>query len=78
MKNIRLALEKSKELLEFYIDNDDYIDYDDDDMNTIKHYIDALDCGCQCDSYNGFDCGCGERLFNMKEAYKDIDKIKKE
>jgi hypothetical protein len=74
MNNIKFTLIKSKELLEYYIENDDYIDSNDDDIKTIMHYIDALDCGCQCDSYNGFDCGCGDRSFNIREAYKEMVK----
>ena len=73
MNNIvRIALKEAKELLEHYIDFDE--DLVEEEVESVKQFLKALNCGCGCDDYNGFDCGCGQRAFLCKEALKELER----
>lgn len=57
---LKMALEESKRLLDFYIEHINE-SWDDEQIASMQKYIEALNAGCGCDSYNGFDCRCGVR-----------------
>jgi hypothetical protein len=68
---IKTALIESKKLLDFYIENCE--DLDIQEIESVKHFILALNAGCNCDDYNGYDCGCSHRSFLCNEALKELD-----
>ncbi|GIV45181.1 MAG: hypothetical protein KatS3mg035_2304 [Bacteroidia bacterium] len=70
-ETLKLALIEAKKLLEFYIESAD--DLNTERIKSVKHFIKALKAGCECDYYNGFDCGCGRRAFLCDEALKELD-----
>lgn len=72
---MKTALIESKKLLEHIIE---FIDEPktDDEFNSIEHYLKALKIGCECDDYNGFDCGCTNRAFLCDEALKELKERK--
>jgi hypothetical protein len=39
-------------------------------QHVLKHSLGLIDLSCECDSYNGYDCGCGGRWFVRQEAVK--------
>ena len=71
MKMVKSALIEAKNLLDFYIESTD--DLNVEQTESVKHFIKALNAGCCCDDYNGFDCGCGKRAFLCDEALKELD-----
>ena len=71
LKMVKTALIEAKKLLDFYIDSTD--DLDGEQIESVRHFVKALNAGCSCDDYHGFDCGCGERAFLCKEALKELD-----
>ena len=73
---IKSALIESTKLLENIIENIEDDDKTEDELISITHYIKALKIGCECDHYNGFDCGCSNRSFLYDEALKKIELIK--
>ena len=74
MNNIQFALRESRKLLEFYINNID--DIQESDIESITHFINALNAGCECDDYNGFDCGCGRRSVARELGIKALSEYK--
>lgn len=73
METLKSALIEAKELLDFYIESTD--DLDKEQTKSVKNFIEALDAGCGCDDYNGFDCGCSKRSFLRVEALKYLHLI---
>jgi len=72
---MKTALEEAKKIIEHYLNND--IDLSDEYyLQTIKHCILILNVGCQCDEYNGFDCGCSKRSAIIKNATNEFNKLK--
>ena len=71
LKMVKTALIETKKLLDFYIDSTD--DLDGEQIESVRHFVKALNTGCSCDDYFGFDCGCGERAFLCREALKELD-----
>ena len=69
---INTALIESKKILDCLIDSDEFSV---DQIQSVKHFILALNVGCDCDDYNGFNCGCGHRSSLCEEALKELDKI---
>ena len=57
--DLKYALLESKKHLGFLIENSE--DYTKSDLDSINHYIDAINAECECDDYNGFYCGCVKR-----------------
>lgn len=70
---IKTALIEARKLLDFYIEFND--DLQPEQIESVKHFIEALNAGCGCDDYNGFDCGCSHRGFLHDEALKEINKL---
>lgn len=68
---VKTALIEAKKVLDSYIENTD--DLGAEQIESVKHLIKALRCGCGCDDYNGFDCGCGRRSFLCDEALKELE-----
>ena len=68
---VKSALIEAKKLLDFYIESTD--DLNAEQTESLKHFIKALNAGCGCDDYNGFDCGCAKRAFLRDEALKELD-----
>ena len=71
LKMVKTALIEAKKLLDFYVDSTD--DLDGEQIESVRHFVKALNTGCSCDDYHGFDCGCGERAFLCREALKELD-----
>lgn len=70
---IKSALIESKKLLDFYIENIENIeDLSEEQLESVKHFIKALKCGCECDDYNGYNCGCNKRACLYDEAFIEI------
>lgn len=74
---IKAALIESKRILEFYIKNYNDVDDLNENPEIVKHFIRALLLKCECDDYNGFDCGCSQRAFLCDEALKEIELLNK-
>jgi len=71
---IKSALIESRKLLDFYIENIYYLD--EAQTESVIHFVKALKAGCDCDDYNGFDCGCNKRAYLCDEALNILkDKI---
>jgi len=49
---------------------------DDKDLQVLTDATNILNFGCECDSYNGFDCGCGKRARLRDEALDVIIKLR--
>lgn len=77
MESIKHALEKSKKLLDFYINNI-YEDWDESSIKSMEHFIEALNVDCMCDDYNGFDCGCGNRFTAISDAKQELETLKRQ
>jgi len=74
---ITIALTKAKELIDFYL-SDDISELEPQQIESIRHIILSLNCGCGCDDYNGFSCGCGNRSVIVGEALKELEALKQE
>ena len=72
---IEQALIEAKKLLNFYIE-EGVEGLDDRQIESVKHFLKALRCGCACDYSYGFECGCGERDFLCDEALKELQNLK--
>ena len=73
--NVKIVLKESKKLLESLIESED--DYSDEEIESVKHFINGFKCGCYCDDYNGFDCGCTKRAFLADEAMTELENMNK-
>jgi hypothetical protein len=71
--SIKVALIESRKLLDFFIEDTDGLM--EDQYESVRHFIEALNVGCECDDYNGVDCGCSRRSALRREALKELDKI---
>lgn len=72
VSGVKSALLESKKLLDFYIESID--DLEEEQFESVKHFIKALRSGCGCDDYNDFDCGCGKRAFLCDKALEEVRK----
>ena len=75
MENIKLALEKAKEIIDYHLSELG----DNTSASTILSillFVKGIDVGCECDDYNAFDCGCGDRSRIIKLALDELEKIK--
>lgn len=72
MNNTKIALKEVMKLAQHHLDNIDE-EPDMESLNSIKNMVIGLNVGCECDDYNGFDCGCSNRNWIIDEAIKEID-----
>lgn len=70
---IKHALIACKDLADHYMKFSE--DLTDDEVTSIRHLVSALDRGCNCDDYNGFDCGCEETNSLRVSAMAAIDAL---
>ena len=69
---IKSALKEARNLLDYFINSDE--DYNEKEKESLTHFLKALNAGCECDSYNGFNCGCEIRSHLYNEGLKVLNK----
>lgn len=50
---------------------------DETDRETAMKVIEILKVPCECDHYNGFDCGCSQRSFLIQNATDQLGRKEK-
>jgi hypothetical protein len=74
METIKIALEECKKFIDYLIDCDD--DFNDEEIESAIRFIKGLGVGCECDDYNGFDCGCSHRNALIIDALDELNKLR--
>lgn len=75
MQNIKIALLEAKGLIETYLS--ELGGTANEAWDSVEHIVRSLSIGCECDDYNGFDCGCTRRAYIRDEALKEIEEVRK-
>jgi len=67
------ALKKVRKVLEYHIETIEEGDtLGAEELESIKHLVSALNTGCECDDYNGFNCGCSDRKLWLNFSLKEL------
>lgn len=74
---IEQTLKEAKRLIELLLSDLDEVGMaDESDLHIIECSAKLIKCGCECDLYNGFDCGCTQRAIMNESTMKEIEAIK--
>ena len=70
---IESALQETKAIVDYFTSDEiDFQNLSTEERRSIKHLIESIRCGCECDSYNGYDCGCSRRSGIYQQAMKEF------